>query len=393
MPKVGTARAVMERAFGPTRAISAPASETTDERGLLGAYALQRPERVVARVLDHASTTAFCELSRRQDVLESLAMLPGAAARALERTEAALARRFNVAGVELAFGAGRSVAWHRDLATGRLFPLVPAAAMRPYESDMEPALLGALGRLESLIALGQGYWIARDPRERTRCAEELVALVNEFLDENPVGYGIHWTRAGDVALRASNIAQALRMFADAPAVRSPAFVVRALTALAEHVAFVERQLVGAETACAAEAHTGLFLVAVLFPGLPSSRLHRTLAQRGLAEHLERAATAPEGFDLELFALVQIVSGESQDTFGRVFRDRLARQFGAVHGPLRTSEPRPRILGESTRADARELASIGAILFREPRLKRPEAPFPDDGAWLFGSAGVATFEGL
>ena len=240
--------------------------------------------------------------------------------------------------------------------------------------------------------------------------------VEAFLDANPVGEGVQWNCPMEIALRAANLAQALWMFADAPAVRAPAFLARALQSLVHHGAYVEAHL---EDAWAVpnnhlvSNYAGLLCVAALFPQLPGSRRLGALAARGLREQM-RFQVHPDGvsfegslpyhrLSVELFTLGLLAARQSGRTLGLGYALRLRRMYGAVQAWCSEAGRAPQLgdndsgrcwpLRDRESLDHGYLMPFGAALFRSARLKEPGAGLPDEAAWLLGQDGLSRFGGL
>ncbi|HEY8208654.1 MAG TPA: alginate lyase family protein [Myxococcaceae bacterium] len=370
----------------------------------LPAVALDRPGRV------------HCDLSQRPRVLAALAGLPGAPERALARANAAAERRFHFLGADFPPSDDGTLDASIDPVSGHHYPLLDSEGLSLLSGGADPKLPWALGRLDQLVALAQGVWVAADEADRDRFAAAFVAQATEFLHGNPVGLGIQWTCPMEVALRAANLAQGLRMLADVPAVRDPGFVALALGALAEHARFVEAHL--EDHHAVPNNHlvsnlAGLLVVSALFPGLPDAPRHTAHSVRGLEAQMQ-AQVHPDGCSfegsvpyhrlaVELFTLAYVVARASGISLSTAFTDRLALMYRVVEGYC-TERGRAPQLGDNDSGRAFPLADresldhgyllpLGAALFCDGRLKRPGATFCDEGAWLLGSSGLGRFEAL
>jgi len=120
--------------------------------------------------------------------------------------------------------------WHLDWVSGYRWPLGPlgrnrivnaapgADIKRPWE----------LSRFHHLLPLGQAFVLTRDPQY----AEQCVANVSHWMEQNPAPRGIHWAVPMEAAIRAINWMTALALFSSAefPA----AFRAKALDSLFQH---------------------------------------------------------------------------------------------------------------------------------------------------------------
>jgi hypothetical protein len=395
------ARAAARRAYRAAReALYEPAA--VDAEALFAAFQL-RAERPV-----------WSDPSRRSDVLAALSRLPGAVPRALDRAQRAARREFCLFGSPISFADRDGIDWSLDPISGRRYPLLPWRRLRIDEPGMDAKYPWALGRLDQLIALGQGYWVSRSAQQRDRFAAEFSAQAIDFIVANPVGMGIHWTCPMEVALRASNLALALAMFRTSAQAADPRFLLAVLRSLVEHCEFVEAHL--EDRAVVPNNHlianfVGLLVVGLAFPELPTSARQVPLAARGLREQMQAQVHADgcsfEGsvpyhrLSLELFTLAQVVAQQSSVELGSAFEHRLRQMFWVAKAYCSEAGEAPQIgdndsgralaLRDRRSLDHGYLAPLGAVLFGDPSLKRPGEALPDEAAWLFGERALDDFE--
>jgi hypothetical protein len=410
----GLARGLARRVQGLARQALYRGRERLDEPRLLVAFGVSRAEDLAERVLSARSGGAWCEVARRASVLEALTAIPGAGERALSRARAALRGEFDVFGTTVCFGEGQPVDWSRDPVSGYRYPVIPVEQLRLEQPGVDPKYPWVLGRLDSLVALGQGYWVAREEEARRAFARAFVTRTLDFLQANPVGQGVHWTCAMEVALRAANLAQALVMFADAPEARRPEFLVPVLESLAEHTAWVETHLEdrgAVPNNHLVSNHVGLLVVGLLFPELPDAPRQVARAVAGLRAQMA-AQVHPEGTSfegsvpyhrlaVELFTLAWVVARGTGADLGTHYETRLRRMYAASRAWCSERGLAPQ-LGDNDSGrvfpfrdrDSRDqgyLAPLGAALFGEASLA--EGPFPDEAAWLLGRPGLERFQTL
>jgi hypothetical protein len=286
--------------------------------------------------------------------------------------------------------------------------------LRLQRPGTDPKYPWVLGRLDSVLALAQGYWVERDAAARARFARAFVLQTIDFLQANPTGQGVHWACPMEVALRAANLAQALAMFSEAEETQRPEFLVPVLSALAEHTAWVEAHL--EDKGAIPNNHlvsnlVGLLVVGLLFPELPGAANQVALAVKGLRAQME-AQVHPEGTSfegstayhrlaVELFTLAYVVGLGAGVTLGTGYTERLRRMYRATHSwcseqglaPQVGDNDSGRVFPFRDRADLDHgyLASLGAALFPEPSLAGGE--LSDEAAWLLGQPGLVRFRTL
>jgi hypothetical protein len=358
---------------------------------------------------------SWADVSRREATAMAVRAVPGAAEEALARARRAADREFDLFGTRVRFDASGPIDWHRDPLSGYRFPPQPVERARFLREGTDPKYPWALGRLDQLVALGQGYWISEDQAERRRFAQQFSAQLLDFLSSNPAGLGIQWCNPMEVALRAANIAQSLLMFRDADPAREPAFVFSSLRSLEEHGSFVEAHL--ENTGVVPNNHlianyVGLLVVALLFPELPGSSRRRAVAASGLCQEM-RAQVLEDGFSfegsipyhrlaVELFTHAHVTAIECGIDLGASFEQRLRKMYRVAAEYCSENGIAPQIgdndsgralpLRDRQSLDHGYLADLGAALFDDASLKRGSA-LPDEAAWLLGEKGLKRFSAL
>jgi hypothetical protein len=411
----GVAKVAARRAFRTAKQWLYRCGAGLDERDLLQAFAASTADELYRASLP-VNPRAWCDVSHREQTVAAIFELPLAAERAYARAERALHRSYPIFERELSFGERGAIDWSSDPVSGYSWPLEHAGTLDVTPPGADPKYPWQLGRLEAVIALGQGYWLASAPEEKARFAGEFVALTADFLRANPPNLGIQWTSPMEVALRAANLAQALYLFRDAPEAQDPAFLLTVLRGIAEHAAFVEANL--EDRGIVPNNHliadyVGLLVVAALFPRLPGAVRQLAIAARGLREQVP-AQVFEDG-----------VSFEGSTGYHRLVAELcvIAQLFGPTHGVdlgatvaartqglLRASAAwcserglapqigdndsgRALALTDRDSLDHAYLATLGAVMFRDAGLKAPGAELCDEAAWLYGSGGLHAFRAL
>jgi hypothetical protein len=334
------------------------------------------------------------------------AFLPGETERAVARAEAAACGRIVLCGqmVDVARPGG-GTDWQLDPVHGGRFAAWAPSHALPPAPWLDPLLALAVGRGEQWVALAQGA--ALDPRRGPELAAALAASVADFCAENPVGHGVHWTRASEAALRAWNLALALWILGGARIPPGSGLAVDAARLLVVTGRFVLAHLDdgdGDPPAALATDWLGLLACAEGLPEWPESRRWRTLALAGLSTAFE-AQVSPEGvaregalpsqrLACELFAAAALLRLGARRGLGRAGARRLAALFaatrallasdGSMPGMGETDVPRLLALRDRAPGEGRHLLSLGAALLRAPALLAGRGPGDAvEVAWLFG----------
>lgn len=366
-------------------------------------------------IVRSSARPGWADVSRRADVLSVLQRLPGAVERAWARAERAARREFDLFGTPLSFGPSGRIDWSLDPLSGHRYPLAPSHAMRLDVPGADPKYPWVLGRLDQLVALGQGYWASTEAGDRARFATQFVEQAGDFIRSNPTALGIHWTSPMEVSLRAANLASALSMFRDAPQLDQH-FVLALLESLFEHGRFVEAHLEDSGAVPNNHLiadHLGVLAVGVAFPESPQGRRWAAASARRLSE-LIAEQVHPDGYSfegstayhrlvLELFTLAQITAAAGGIDLGPSFAERLRKMFHVAGAYCSERGLAPQIgdndsgrvfpLRDRESLDQGYLPALGAALFGDASLKRTGVEFPDEAAWLLGQSGWERFESL
>src|SRR5215470_2100034 len=156
-----------------------------------------------------------------------------------------------------------------------------------YGADVKAAW--EVGRLQQLWRFGQARWLAGSATERSAWARAYMETVRQFRADCPVGMGVQWSCAMEVASRAFHAALSFAYVQDDPAVDA-AFACELAALLDEHCAYVEEHL--EDTGAVRNNHyaadlVGLVVVGCLFPELPRARIWRDSFGRKLWEEIPR----------------------------------------------------------------------------------------------------------
>ncbi|MFL5321497.1 MAG: alginate lyase family protein [Myxococcaceae bacterium] len=384
----------------------------TKVEALCQAFGVARLEELPAAALDRPSEV-WCSVSQRTRTLSALAQCNGALTRAISRAKRASHLRFNVFGQSVEFDS--KIDWSLDPQSGHRYPMLPASELSLFKLGADPKFPWVMGRLDHLLALGQGYWVSEDPAQRARYAQLFVDFTRDFIRSNPVGVGIQWSCAMEVALRAGNLAQSLMMFSDAAEAREPAFVAEVLGSISDHCFFVEahKEDTGrVPNNHLVSNHVGLLVASLLFPELPGAVERIASSVRGVQEEMRRQVLEDgwsfEGsvpyhrLALELFALAHVVTQQSGVDLGHDYSDRLSRMFQVALNYTSADGLAPQLgdndsgrvfpLCDRQANDQGYLASFGAALFGDGALK-PNAELCDEAVWLLGKRGLSRFARL
>ncbi len=324
--------------------------------------------------------------------------LPELVAAASARADAFLRHEFNMLGSgpftpvdpdRRAHADGyRPIDWYLDPVQNLRFPQGihyqqwELYSMRPGTADIK--LPWELARCQHWATLGQAWRLSGDER----CAREIVHQLDDFVEANPVGSGIHWTCTMDVALRALNWAIGLELIRTCSSIPE-AFWVRAYQALFEHGLFIFNNF---ENHCEITSNhflsniVGLYYLAAVFDDIPQAKVWSDFCRRAIDEEMHKQVL-DDGADFEssvpyhrlvteLFLGAARVAERCGQPFPAGYLQRLRTMIEYLLGVMRpdglmpqagdADDGRLHILTQPWQPqDARHLLGPAALLLEEP----------------------------
>ena len=334
---------------------------------------------------------------------------------------------------------GDPIDWHRDVKSGYRWP-------RRFYLELEPIFNTTdatdgktpyeLSRLHHFVTLGQAWRLTRDERYAT----ELFAQWESWIESNPWPYGINWTSAMEVGIRAVNLIWAAGLLRGAPG-WTPERREALDRTLWQHGRFIERNLeVGVgDGGIVATNHYLANLCGLAYLGLccgegaDADRWTR-VGLEGLEQEMRRQVL-PDGFffesstgyhrlAVELFLVPALLARRLGHEMSDGYWSQLERMLEVI---LYTTGPDGRVPqigdGDDGRAlilsgypdwprhDHRYLLALGAVLFERGDFKSAALPScdnvrgaedagdstgvgcPEEVFWLLGREGVEQFHAL
>lgn len=223
--------------------------------------------------------------------------------------------------------------WHTDPSSGhRWEPIAPANSLdlMTHDSPADVRVVWELNRCHHAVALGMAWRASGNDRYPATFA----SLVIDWLATNPLGCGVNWACAMEVAIRAVNWLFACALMQEA---LSTAFVRELLGALLTHGRYIRANL---ELASVTTNHyladlSGLAILGLALPGGEPRRWWR-FARRELAREF-RFQVYPDGVDFEASTCYHRLATELLDLpvrlaeiAGSPFPDALVAGLGRMH---------------------------------------------------------------
>jgi len=311
----------------------------------------------------------------------------------------------------------REIEWNREPITGWRWPALARRRMERYlyagEMPADPILVWEMNRQQHLALLGIAYWTTGE----TRYAETAASHIRSWIAANPVGHGINWYYALEVAVRLLAWSAAFQFFRHSDAFRGHAGA-SFLKSLYQQAHFVSTHLQTTRSTTLnnhlmAEA-TALVVVGAIFPEFRQAAAWREtglqlLAEQALAQtHSDgvnkEQATCYHRFVAELLLLSVVLGRRGLLPQLHVLEETLERMIGYVGASLTPAGGAP-LWGDSDYAralglagandywDFRHLLAMGAALFQRSDWKFLAGHFPAEAYLQLGEAGLAAWEQL
>ncbi len=325
-------------------------------------------------------------------------------------------RRFHILGAEINF-LKEKINWHKDPRSGfqwkkrfykRLYPVAnvfdDSDVKFPYE----------LSRFQHLHAINKAYL----QNSNNKYAEETIFQISEWLIDNTCPYGINWTCAMDVSIRACNWIWAWWLFKDHPS-WSDEFNNRFLKGIWQHGWYIMRNLEDNDdirTNHYLSDIVGLLFLGVMFPHFKEAERWQNFGIQELAKCMDEMvypdgvsfenAIAYHRLALELFTYSAILCGKNNLDLPDKFWERLEKMFEFIMYCIRPDGYMP-MIGDADdgrffimsdyydwdRWDFRYLLSIGAVLFKRRDFRKIAGKCHEEVYWLFGNEGVLAWQNL
>lgn len=311
----------------------------------------------------------------------------------------------------IAYDLGPQIDWHSDPRARMRWPLEHYTRMPlRLAQGADVRQVWELNRLYHLTTLGRAYALTSDERY----AEEFLLQIASWYEANPPHFGVNWTVAMEVAIRAINIIAALQMFLASPQMTDEAIEL-ILKLLLAHGRFIRANLEFSHRTPSNHYLSdliGLFVIGMTMPDLKQSRAWasysapRLLHEMGgqiLSDGVDyEGSIAYHRFVLEIFTLFFSLSQSGGVELPGRYWERLENMFDFVRCYLKPDGTAPMIgdsddgrllsFKERPAVDHDYLMSIAAVLLENEAFKQ-SSRLDEEAIWWFGEEGQQGFESL
>ena len=309
---------------------------------------------------------------------------------------------------EKCFGK-EEIQWNHDPLSGFDWPLDYHADIELIRNDGSDArVVWELNRLSHLITLGRAYAVTNDER----FSQEFLRQVGSWRNQNPVGRGINWSCAMEVALRAMNLLAAFNLFLRSPHMDEFALKEQ-LQMFDQHGAHIQRNLEFSHIATSNHYLcdvAGLLWLGVMLPELEAASEWREFGLRELLAEMNKQIL-PDGADWEAstgyhrlkaevflysFVLGHLDGIDIEEKYWAKLRSMIEymRAYLRPDGraPLIGDSDSGHILPIADRAadDHEYVIALAGAVFQDSKFKIPNSRAPEEILWILGDRGVTDF---
>jgi Heparinase II/III-like protein/Heparinase II/III N-terminus len=317
--------------------------------------------------------------------------------------------RIHVFGQPVDFGS--QIDWHRDPRAGLRWPLLHYTRV-PLRlgSGADVRQVWELNRLPHFVALGRAYALTGDENY----ASEFLLQLASWVEANPPRYGVNWTVAMEVALRAINLIAAFELLLASPQMSDEAIRLM-LKLLLAHGRFIRANLEYSHRTPSNHYLAnliGLFSIGMTMPDLAESPAWVSFSAPRLLKELFRqvhpdgvsyeGSTAYHRLVTEIFALFfSLSTAGGMELPGRGW-ERFEAMIDFVRATLKPDGSMPMIgdaddgrllrFKERPTADHTYLLALAAVLLEKETFKLSNR-IDEEALWWFGKPGLEAFDSL
>ncbi|HMJ24881.1 MAG TPA: alginate lyase family protein [Pyrinomonadaceae bacterium] len=312
---------------------------------------------------------------------------------------------------EKCFGAGE-IDWNLDPLSGYDWPLAHHAEINLSRDDgSDVRVVWELNRMAHLITLGRAYAVTDNQRFST----EFFLQLATWREQNPVGRGVNWNCAMEVALRSMNLLAAFELFLRAPQMNETELA-ELLRMFDQHGLHIRRNLEYSHIATSNHYLAdvvGLLWLGVSLPELAAAQEWREFGLQELFGEMDKQVL-PDGADyeastgyhrlkLELFLYSFVLCHINAIDIDQKHWTKLRGMLEYLSAYLRPDHSAP-LIGDSDSGQAFPLVrragddhgyllALGAAVFQEPVFRIEDSPAPQELLWALGARGLDDYEAL
>jgi uncharacterized heparinase superfamily protein len=325
---------------------------------------------------------------------------------------------------------GEKIDWHADFKTGvRWNPKEYYKNVKIVRGDgSDIKVPWELSRFQHLTILGKAYWLTppSSPPSKggdreslqggewgsEKYAREFVAQISDWIDSNPVYFGVNWACTMDVAIRAANWITGYYYFKDSLSLADD-FLLKFLKSILAHGRFIRNNLEWSEELTSnhyLSNITGLVYLGIMFPEFKEASEWKEFGIKEMVSEIDKQVYE-DGVDfesslsyhrlvLELFFYPALLCKINNIELPEKFWSKLKKMFEFVRYYLKPNGLAPQIgdndngrlhiFEEREVNDHSYLLTLGSLLFPSSELRTPNPAskaFKDAGIYIMRDDNV------
>lgn len=268
-----------------------------------------------------------------------------------------------------------------------------------------------LSRFQHLNILGQAYILTKD----VKYAEEFKNQITDWIENNPVAFGVNWKCTMDIAIRAANWLVAQEYFSSKN-VFPKDFWKDFYASIYEHGMFIMKHLENQSeftTNHYISNLAGLFFIAVYCPFFEESKSWQEFALKELSKEIEKQvypdgctfenSTSYHRLVLELFFYTELLGDRAEIEFSEHYKEKVSKMFefslhciksdGRVPQIGDNDNGRFLIFSKRLILEHKYLLSLAAIYYKNSDFKVPTFTYDEEAFWFFGKTSIEVFKTL
>jgi hypothetical protein len=306
-----------------------------------------------------------------------------------------------------------SIDWHSDFKSGYHWDPKTFFRYIPYGhvENVDIKVPWELSRFQHLIILGQAYALTED----RKYSEEFSSQITDWIDNNPMGFGVNWVCTMDVAIRASNWLVAMGFFLDSD-LFSEEFINKLYVSIYEHGKFIRGHLEntsGWTTNHYLADITGLFFISVYCPFFRESKEWKEFALEELHREIDKqvypdgcsfeTSTSYHRLALEMFFYSLLLGQRAGVTFSEKYINKIKKMFESSLFFVKPNGMIPQIgdndSGRFLRFSNRSvleyeyLLCLATVYYKDGNFKFEHSSFDEESFWVFGKSGESVWDNL
>ena len=300
--------------------------------------------------------------------------------------------------------------WHRDFKSGHRWNLKTFYRNIRYGhiEGVDVKVPWELSRFQHLDILGQAYILTRNKKY----LEEFANQISDWIDNNPIGFGVNWKCTMDVAIRAASWLVAQEYFSEEGLIPDD-FWHKFFTSIYEHGKFIIKHLEnhsGFTNNHYLSDMVGLFFITIYCPFFKESKKWQRFALKELTNEIEKqvypdgcnfeASTSYHRLALELFFYTELLAQRAGINLPDEYKNRVRKMFefslycikpnGMIPQIGDNDNGRLFIFAKRPILEHKYLLSLAAIYYREPAFKVSGFDFDEESFWVFGEKGKESY---